>query len=293
MSMQQYFESVWEWFKDKEHEEVTKCYVCDGEVFRKDGDIATCCNCEFVFRWRQPTNQTLLSFYNDSIAMNHWSIIKESPDEVWRQLQKFDFVYGQIKETKPRKILDVGCGNGFFLNNNKTDALRVGIEPNKDAAQHCKFPVYSDYTEFINSINGRSKYDLITFFGVVEHLKDPLKEIKQYSQHLSDNGKIAIIVPNVKSLLVKTLWQEASTFCPQHLWYFSFETLSLMMQKIGFEFGFCTSVESELKPVMNKINGYAPYDKSSPIKYPKELEDGVIGQHLGYKLIAFYSKNIL
>jgi len=293
MMMKTFFDSVWDWFKNKEHEEINKCIVCDSEAFRKDGDIAICSNCDFVWRWKAPTQKTLNEFYSKSLPTDYWTIIKNTPDENWRQSAKFEFVYKKIEDLKLEKILDVGCGNGYFLNNLPVKATRIGIEPSAEAAQYCKYPVYKDYTEFINSIHTNVKFDLITFFGVVEHLKNPMEELARYKKHLSDKGKIAIIVPNVKSLVVKTLWQEAVTFCPQHLWYFSFDTLSILMEKIGLGYGFSTSIEAEAQPIMNKINGLDPYDKTKRILFPKELEDGIISNHLGYKFIAFYSKNIL
>jgi SAM-dependent methyltransferase len=293
MSMEQYFDSVWDWFKNKEHEEITECYVCGSHVFRLDKDIAVCANCDFVWRHRAPTGKTLTEFYDKSLSMDYWALIKNTPQENWRQSNKFEFVYKKITELKLDKVLDVGCGNGYFLNNVPCKVTRIGIEPNAEASKYCNYPVYPDYSTFVNSIHTNVKFDLITFFGVVEHLKDPLKEIEKYTKHLSEKGKIAIIVPNVKSLVVKTLWQECSTFCPQHLWYFNFETLSFMMEKIGMGYGFCTTVEPEAQPVINKINGLKPYEKGTRILYPKELEDGIINNHLGYKLVCFFSKNIL
>jgi len=296
--MDDYFQSTNKWFEGKERETLDVCMVCgqkmDTEIQyqNKPCPVRRCPNCGLVFQWYQPTQSVLDQFYNESEAMTQWAEIKQTPEETKRQLKKYEFVYKEIELTKPESILDVGCGNGFFLNNCNTKATRIGIEPNTNASQHCKFSVFSDYTTFVNSIFGVKKFDMITMFGVLEHLKNPIEELERYKKHLSDRGVLCIIVPNVESLVVKTLQNKCSTFCPQHLWFFSFTTLSCLMDRVGLEYGFATTVEPETQPILQAMNGIEPYDKNRKISYPKELDDGLIMNHKGYKIIAFFSKNI-
>ena len=66
------------------------------------------------------------------------------------------------------------------------------------------------------------KFDLITFWGVLEHLINPLTELKNAEKILETNGKILILVPNYNSKARKILGASTPTLNPrEHLHFFS------------------------------------------------------------------------
>jgi SAM-dependent methyltransferase len=211
-------------------------------------------------------------------------------------------VWSFIKDNDIRSILDVGCGNGNFLNNVDSGIKRIGIEPNKDAAKKSKHKVYETYEDFMSTlpstdnvvyIDGKNdhRYDMITMFGVLEHLKNPTIELIKYMQLLKPNGYFACIVPNVDSLIVKTLGEQCSTFCPQHLWYYNISTLSEMLCIQRLSLGQYTTIEPETQPILRHLRGFKPYCNINIELTDHDISDkSIIDNKMGYKICAIYKK---
>lgn len=299
MSKSRYFSEVLTWFRHKAKDipMITTCMICGGKSPDKpdnftDYNIIHCPSCGFVWNATQPTQEILDEFYTHSNAMTQWSKIKNTPEETRRQESKFFPVWKFIHDQEIKSVLDVGCGNGYFLNHCQLGLDRCGVEMNRDARLNCEFPVYNSFDTFKDSLHSKKKFQLITMFGVLEHLKNPLKEVEKYSESLTDDGLFGIIVPNVDSMVVRMLQEQCCTFCPQHLWYYKIETLEKLMEKASLKLGFYFTLESEIQPILRKLRGFDPY-YNCPIELTdRDITDrAIIHNNLGYKIVAFFKKN--
>jgi hypothetical protein len=132
---------------------------------------------------------------------------------------------------------------------------------------------------------------MITMFGVLEHLKNPKKEIQNYSSFLKENGFLCFIVPNVKSLVVETLKDACSTFCPQHLWYFDPLSLSNLLSSENFMIESYLTLEPEVQPILKKIKGFDPYQDIGFDLTDKDItSENIYKSGKGYKICAFFKR---
>jgi 2-polyprenyl-3-methyl-5-hydroxy-6-metoxy-1,4-benzoquinol methylase len=86
------------------------------------------------------------------------------------------------------------------------------------------------------------RFDLITFWDVLEHLRDPRHELSLAAALLAEEGVVAATLPNVEGwyprvtyrLLAKPTghWEYPE---PVHLYDFSPRTLELLFEKQGYE----------------------------------------------------------
>ncbi|MDB9530359.1 class I SAM-dependent methyltransferase [Nodularia spumigena CS-1038] len=132
-----------------------------------------------------------------------------------------------------KNLLDFGCGSAGFLIRAKDLAHSVaGVEIERRMSKHWegKLLIHSE----LESAGGG--YDLITAFHVIEHLKDPIKIIKDLLGMLKDNGRLVIEVPSSDDVLL-TLYKCASfqkfTYWSQHLYLFNPRTLSELAKQAG------------------------------------------------------------
>ena len=101
---------------------------------------------------------------------------------------------------KAKNVLEIGYGNGSFLNWCKEKDLNVyGIEQDKDLIARAKKLNYKVY-ESISKIKV-TKFDLIVLFDVLEHIEQKKMDsvFKSLKKILAKNGKIFIRVPNGSS----------------------------------------------------------------------------------------------
>jgi len=136
-----------------------------------------------------------------------------------------------------KRVLDFGCGNGGFLNEIKNYCKDCsGVE--KDINHYNKFKrnksikIYSDISEV------KTKFDYITIFHVLEHLKNPIKMLKDLSEKLKKNGRIIIEIPNSNDALLshyKCKEFLKFNYISQHLFIFNEKSLKLLIKKANLK----------------------------------------------------------
>jgi 2-polyprenyl-3-methyl-5-hydroxy-6-metoxy-1,4-benzoquinol methylase len=150
--------------------------------------------------------------------------------------RKFDFICKQSGKTVG-KILDIGCGTGYFLNELKHKGWEAfGIEKNEQARKHAieYFNLFVKSETHIHKFPKKS-FDVITLWHALEHLEDLNEIMEKIYDLLLPDGIAIIAVPNCNSYDArhyKTYW--AGYDVPRHLWHFTPKTMKLMVEKFNF-----------------------------------------------------------
>lgn len=140
-------------------------------------------------------------------------------------------------------LLDVGCGMGDMLEFFKEKGFDVfGVEPSKDAIKLCEEKGINIFNGDINSFvdNCENKFDIINLTNVLEHVPYPNDILLKCKDLLNNNGIIRIQVPNdfnefqnaaKESYSLDSWWVSV----PDHINYFNINSLSNLLEKIGFD----------------------------------------------------------
>ncbi|OGD86832.1 hypothetical protein A2Z23_03305 [Candidatus Curtissbacteria bacterium RBG_16_39_7] len=140
--------------------------------------------------------------------------------------------------SKQTKILDVGCGNGFFLSELHKLNIKYtfGIEPSKEAVS--KTPRRLKKNIKIDTLRENSYpnsyFDIICCFHTLDHVVDPNKFIRIIYKTLQKDGGILFIVHDTQGLSVKLFGEESPIFDIEHIYLFNKKTLGGIFQKNGF-----------------------------------------------------------
>lgn len=100
---------------------------------------------------------------------------------------------------KEHSVLDIGCGSGTFLQRLKKDigSKVKGLEFNTKALEECHKKGIEVYPVPIQEFSkSDEKFDVITYFEVLEHIDSPLDFIESSLKSLKPGGKLIIGVPN-------------------------------------------------------------------------------------------------
>jgi len=131
-------------------------------------------------------------------------------------------------------VLDVGCSTGAFLyqlQHRFGNAYQtLGIDVSGPAVDHAERRGVSILREpFLTAnFNGR-KFSAITFWAVIEHLVNPRHFLSKTSTLLKPGGFCFILVPNFRSLAVRILGPKYRYIFPQHVNYFTLQTLERLV----------------------------------------------------------------
>jgi 2-polyprenyl-3-methyl-5-hydroxy-6-metoxy-1,4-benzoquinol methylase len=148
--------------------------------------------------------------------------------------QTLKWKYNLVSKTQPKSILDYGCGTGHFLNYCKKKGLNIsGVEPNSEARTIATKQL--DTAIFALPTLIKKKFNVITLWHVLEHVPDLNQVVDWLKNHLAENGRLIIAVPNPESYdakLYKEYW--AAYDVPRHLSHFSKNTLGNLANRHNF-----------------------------------------------------------
>jgi 2-polyprenyl-3-methyl-5-hydroxy-6-metoxy-1,4-benzoquinol methylase len=134
------------------------------------------------------------------------------------------------------KLLDIGCGVGWFLEAAKSEGFEIyGQEISSELADYTSESLgIKVFTEEISNI--KQKFDVITMFDLIEHVMDPKKLILESKALLNPGGIIVAFTPNFDSLGIQLLRETSSLICPPaHLTYFTKKSVEKLAMDSGLE----------------------------------------------------------
>jgi len=169
-------------------------------------------------------------YYRDVIRAGGYSTtmrdLRKSQYEEWIKLC----------DLKGKKILEAGCGQGEFLRILAEYPVQAyGIEHKKDLvkkAREAGLSVECDYPEKEDAVFKYAPFDGFTSFNFLEHQPDPCRYLRAIANNLTPDGVGLITVPDLKYILKENSFYE---IIPDHLSYFTAETLSSLLDRCGFD----------------------------------------------------------
>jgi len=136
-------------------------------------------------------------------------------------------------------ILDVGCGNGEFLDNLIKRGYRCqGVEiPGKAAQRAAAVPGLSLKIGPLREGDfAPDSFDMVTLWHVFEHLLAPVHVLRTVAAILKPNGYLILSLPNIESWqgrLFKGRWFHLEP--PRHLFFLGPRELNASMHQLGFQ----------------------------------------------------------
>lgn len=221
-----------------------KCLLCGSdylltvttELRNGPGEVLRCGACDLEMLRASEVN------YASDYRANHGPVLgqRSTPAELfdaYHPHQAHRVALLKPLFTEATRVLEIGCSAGQFL-----DAVTphvkeaVGVELDPEAAAYARertgCSVYARLSDL-----PKGTFGLLCYFQVVEHLTNPLEEIRAALPFLAPEGVVCIEVPNLKDPLL-TVYQNAAYkrfyYHEAHRFYFSPRSLRLLTEQLGF-----------------------------------------------------------
>lgn len=211
------------------------CIICNSKELvdlkgYEKAYICQCQSCRMVFSRKIPSKEKLFEFYNNYGVDSYLSPLTiKRYNELLDQFEGF---------RKTNRILDVGCGKGYFLEVAKKRGWEVyGTEISNNMVNIClakNIKVHQGDLEQSSFPN--DYFDIISSFEVIEHINNPQNEIFIFNKILRIGGLVYLTTPNFNSLLRYRLKSTYNVITfPEHLCYYTPSTINTIFTKFGFK----------------------------------------------------------
>ncbi len=252
--------------------------------------LCRCLLCNFVFIQRKPTEKEIKDHYR---AYSYASPTYISPITIKRYhqlLNKFE------KYRQHNRILDVGCGLGFFLEIAKQRGWQVyGTEYSEKAVEVCKNKGLNVHEGVLNPNNYRRvEFDIITSFEVIEHINNPTEEITNIAKLLRTGGLLYCTTPNFNAILRYMFKAEYHIISyPEHLCYYTPRTLNNLIEKSGFKKKKILTTGISFQQLISKVKKPTKTTPSIAIHVADQKLRSAIERKIHLKLMKNIANNIL
>jgi len=240
-------------------------YNGTGEIF----DVVRCRDCTFIFTNPRPTRGTMSYFYPDNAgyyqpalpAKGDLGSFKQSIlDSILKHcfnyqidadysaavsyflrllLSKRDVLLRVPKFVEGGKLLDIGCSWGGYLAQMHHYGWDVyGTEINEKSVKYAreKLSLQNVRLGFFEDMSWEQDFfDAVNMNMVLEHLYNPLENLRLVNSVMKQDGQLIIVVPDISGLEARLYNDKAYTLqVPQHLSHFSPKTITNFLNKAGF-----------------------------------------------------------
>ena len=191
----------------------------------------------------KPSEEELETYYSKYYQNNKGHYSNDYDNEEKKYLfnkiaQKYDAINSINPSIKNKRLLDIGCGEGWALSFFKEKGFEItGLDYNKHGCNYhnksvsnyvIEGNIFSNLDQLIKKNN---KYAIIWLDNVLEHVLNPIELLNKISLIADDSTLLVIEVPNDFSVLHEQLLNDGHidkefwVVVPDHLSYFNMSGL--------------------------------------------------------------------
>ena len=210
-------------------------------VFELDSfPIVKCSQCGLIFVNPRISSGANSKYYEFLLPQDHDFLDKhffETYSFHKNQLERYIRVIKKYRRSG--RLLDLGCGNGYFLTCARDSGFQVeGQDISPFFVDYCRqninLKVHSGELATLNLES--SSYDVITMFDVIEHVYHPDKLLAECRRLLKPGGILVITTHDAGNFLAKRYGVNWRMIYPiGHVYYFTRKTLRSLLRKVDFK----------------------------------------------------------
>ena len=223
-----------------------------------------CMTCGLVCR--EPSASTDTAFYASG-----YTLYAHAPGSTREQARQDEYARWIAQGTgrRPRRVLDVGCGNGSLLRALRAywpDAELLGCDPSRDAIAQGFGTDIRLWTGTASNLPSDVRADLVIALNVVEHAIDPIAFLTALRAALEPDGLLVIVCPDGGRPGLDLLFVD-------HLFSFGREHSGTLLSRVGLQRLGASQAPRSLGAFQMAIARSREVTKTKPIHPPPRAED--------------------
>jgi 2-polyprenyl-3-methyl-5-hydroxy-6-metoxy-1,4-benzoquinol methylase len=199
--------------------------------------LVECNNCKLQYVNPRIIESVVSKGYTQAIDQRHHEQDEYRKKSFRRALKKIGLDQSNFSGGEFR-LLDVGCAGGAFLRTiSEFGVSCVGLELSNYLVNWCReihgLEVIDSTIENFQKSN--LKFDMITFWDVLEHVPDPNSALASARDMLNENGLLILNLPMIDTFPARILGFKWPFYLNVHLFYFEKKTIKELLNLHGFQ----------------------------------------------------------
>jgi len=233
-------------------EQLVQCPVCGNSSFNDwltckdylvsntEFHIQSCNQCGFKATSPRPTASEIGHYYQSDQYISHSDTKQGLVSQLYHTVRKIT-VQQKVKlinQLQPDKgsLLDIGCGQGYFLEAGKAAGWQVaGVEPDSFARAQASDRMGVQVVPSIKELPDSSSFAVISMWHVLEHVHSLHDTLSWIRDHTQPKGHLVVAVPNHQSWDARHYRQYWAAYdVPRHLYHFGPDQMRDLLKRYGF-----------------------------------------------------------
>lgn len=236
----------------------TRCAICD-----REGDAAERWPATFdpeafsarVFsarrlpdrvHYRMVTCNTCGLVRSDPVASEELlaTLYASSSFDYGQEVESIQATYGralgwlQARSSRRGALLEIGCGNGFFLQEARRQGWNEvrGVEPSADAVAKAPPELNGAIVQDVmrGGLFAPESFDAVCLFQVLDHISTPVELLEECLAVMRPGGQILAFNHNVRAWSARILGERSPIVDIEHTYLYSPATMRSIFEKAGF-----------------------------------------------------------
>lgn len=221
------------------------CLLCEANnakfLFEKDERrLVQCRNCGFIFVDNPPSAEELRKHYSQAYFTDgQKGIYGDKRDAFSPAATNSRHKLNELIRWKSEgRLYEVGCGAGEFLRQAQKYFSVEGSDLSDSAVKIVRERLnllHIQSGDFLELELPEAAFDAVVMFDVLEHLKDPVRNLEKINRLLRLGGILYLTTPDIGSLLFRCQSKGWHLMTPtEHLCFFSPSTIRRLLDLSGF-----------------------------------------------------------
>ncbi len=200
--------------------------------------IVRCHGCSVEYPNPQPSEESIRSYYANQQDPSEWEMENyvEIPQKGRDSWARFAAQLTELRG-KPGAILEIGCAAGWLLRGARDlgwDAHGIEASPKfqKYASAVLNLPVRLGTLDSVDF--GEKKFDVVVMTDVIEHLVDPVADLRRIRALLAPDGYLVVATCDIGSACARFWGLDWRQIVVSHTFYWTKKSMTKAMTRAGF-----------------------------------------------------------
>ncbi len=210
---------------------------------RLDGALLQCRNCSLYFvsveREGLVSEQVSAEMVRLAERARELDLVEphvEQSEQPWRELMARERLYDLKRFASHGRLLEIGCSTGEMLLAAKESFEVSGVEADALSSRIASERGMQCFNGALADANfAAESFDVAALYHVLEHFPSPRAEMNELRRILKPGGLLVMETPNIANIWFRLLGARWRQFIPDHLFFFSPQTIRRLCEETGFE----------------------------------------------------------